>query len=189
MNQGEPTTWPHLRPLAAADEAFYIALYRCPVAMHHVGGPIPCVDARRGFETALAWTRAAPPWAWYWVAADAGTALPVGLVGVVPDRDAPTSAELGVLLAEGMDNRGYATAAIASVCQWAFADAGLARLWTRHAGAHVAARRLMQRTRFVRCSAHAGDAAEWRWQRLAVMEPGPSQAPPGAAFAPVGTAG
>jgi len=158
---------PYLRDLDAADATFYRSLYGCADAMRHVGPPLSDAAARRAFEAAL---RQRP--AHYWVVVEPQVGGGIGLVGLVPDRGAPASAEIGVLLAAGMGRRGYASGAIVAVCHRAFA-AGIERIWARHAAGHLAAERLMRRMGFAPCPRET-PGGEWRWQRLAVDGPPPS---------------
>lgn len=171
---------PYLRVLVEADEALYCSLYGCVEAMHHVGPPLSAEGARRAFAVALHQSHAVPAKLHYWVIEDPLVDAAVGMVGLVRDRRTTSSAEIGVLLAAGMGNRGYAGGAILAVCGWAFDARGIARLWTRHAVGHLAAERLMYRTGFARCACDAPGAPEWRWQRLAMDAPPPS--PAGACF-------
>ena len=162
---------PYLRRMDASDRAFYCALYGCADAMRHIGPTLSVAEAQGAFQRALHQGSIEPVQAHYWMIMDPLLESAVGLAGIVHDRETRASAELGVLLAAGMANRRYASGAVTAICGWAFTAGGLSRLWTRHAGDHVAARRLMDSVQFRRCAGSM--PGEWRWQRSALAEPTP----------------
>lgn len=144
-----------LVPIGVGHGAFYAALYMDPDVMHHVGPPLTAAAASRAFTRVLAQTGAAPPRAHYWIARDA-TGVPCGLVALVRDRDAPASAELGMMLLPRVRGQGHGLASIRCIARHAFAELDVQRLWTRHHRDNTAATRLMVASRFRREPVTAG---------------------------------
>jgi RimJ/RimL family protein N-acetyltransferase len=85
-------------------------------------------------------------------------------MALVPDRDDPASAEVGVLLLPDAQGQGHATEAIAALADSVFAVPGLQKLWTRHASGHAAAVGLMRRLGFV-AGPEAGAQSRWHLLR------------------------
>src|SRR5689334_10346935 len=86
-----------LRPLAAQDEALYIAIYTDQTLMRYVGDPMPISDARRACHAFLRSNqhgdlRRACCWVIEHAVEDAET---VGLLALTPHPDA---AEIGVMI-------------------------------------------------------------------------------------------
>ena len=155
-----------LLPLVDADEAFYCRLYTDAAVMSRVGPPLTQEAAQGAFARVLRQVAATPPRSHYWMLYAGATDAPLGLMALVPDRDDPASAEVGVLLLPDAQGQGRATEAIAALADSVFAMPGLQRLWTRHASGHSAAVGLMRRLGFV-AGPDASDAgAQSRWQLL-----------------------
>lgn len=153
-----------LRPLRREDETLYCALYTDPGVMRHVVEPLAMAAARRAFDAVMRQLAAVPPRAHYWILAPRGAGVDLGLMALVPDRDDDTSAEVGVLLTDPAQCRGYATEAIAALADAFFAVPGRRRLWTRHARDNPAAVGLMRKLGFEPMQDAATGPAPVRWQ-------------------------
>lgn len=155
-----------LRSLAESDETFYCRLYTDAALMTHVGPPLTQQTAQNAFTRVLRQVATTPPRSQYWILHAQAADAPLGLMALVPDRDDPASAEVGVLLLPEAQGQGYATEAIAALADSVFAAPGLQRLWTRHASGHSAAVGLMRRLGFVANHGTSDAGAQSRWQLL-----------------------
>lgn len=157
-----------LRPIVAADRAFYCRLYGDPDVMTWVGPTLPQDAADAAFGRVLRQVAAQPPRACYWILLKHAGDEPLGLIAMVRDRDDPASAEVGVLLLADAQAQGYATEAITTLADDALARSGLRRLWTRHRPGHDAAVALMHGLGFEpdRVAVAGDPTASSRWQLL-----------------------
>jgi len=155
-----------LRPLAESDETFYCRLYTDAAVMTRVGPSLTQEAAQGAFTRVLRQVAATPARSQYWILHAQAADAPLGLMALVPDRDDPASAEVGVLLLPESQGQGYATEAIAALAGSVFAVPGLQRLWTRHASGHGAAVGLMRRLGFVTGLGASDAGAQSRWQLL-----------------------
>lgn len=175
-----PLRTPHLRlrPIVAADRAFYCRIYGDPDVMARVGPTLPQDAADAAFGRVLRQVAAQPPRACYWILLGHAGDEPLGLMAMVRDRDDPASAEVGVLLLAGAQAQGYATEAITVLADDVFARPGPRRLWTRHRPGHDAAVALMHGLGFMPDPViAAGDpTASSRWQLLREDWHSPSRA-------------
>jgi RimJ/RimL family protein N-acetyltransferase len=153
-----------LRPLAESDEAFYCRLYTDAAVMNRVEPPLTQEAAQGAFTRVLRQVSATPPRSHYWILHAQTADAPLGLMALVPDRDDPASAEVGVLLLPDAQGQGHATEAIAALADSVFAVPGLQKLWTRHASGHAAAVGLMRRLGFV-AGPEAGAQSRWHLLR------------------------
>ncbi|HEV8692574.1 MAG TPA: GNAT family N-acetyltransferase [Lysobacter sp.] len=153
-----------LRPLDATDEAFYCQLYADPVVMRHIGAPISSEAARRSLLAACRQAAHYPPHRRTWVMTEVATNVDIGLLALVNDRHAPT-AEIGALLLDDQQNRGYATEAINTLVAYAFHELGLAAVYTRHTGDNALAAGLMRKLGFIPVDPDPQDGSlTYRWQ-------------------------
>ena len=89
-----------LRPLSAADEALYCAIYTDATVMAEVGATLSESAARRAFAAALSANAGAHPLTAYWVVVERGLLSEIGLIGLIAEspgrtgRGAPSSTEL-----------------------------------------------------------------------------------------------
>ncbi|MEH1128513.1 GNAT family N-acetyltransferase [Micromonospora sp. CPCC 206061] len=101
----------------------------------------------------------------------------VGNIDLRISADDPLIGEVGFLVAPEARGRGYATAALRAVCEWAFAEVGLARVkWRAHVG-NVASRRVAEKAGFTMEGMLRGDLAhrgERRDAWIASLLPGDS---------------
>lgn len=155
-----------LRPLTEADEPFYCRLYTDAAVMTRVGTPLTQEAAQGAFMRVLRQVAATPPRSHNWMLHAQTADAPLGMMALVPDRDDPASAEVGVLLLPDAQGRGHATEAIAALADSVFAVPGLQRVWTRHASGHAAAVGLMRRLGFVAEPDTSVAGAQSRWQLL-----------------------
>ncbi len=153
-----------LRPLAGSDEALYVRLYGDTATMRHVGAAMTPATARRSFAAACRDQVAEPATRPLWVLERAVDAVAIGLLGL--HLGAARAAEVGVLIFPEHQARGYASEAIDTVADFAFARLGLLRLHARHATGHDLAAGLMASLGFVRAP-DADDGHPVRWERLA----------------------
>jgi RimJ/RimL family protein N-acetyltransferase len=161
-----PTRSLRLRPLAESDQTFYCRLYTNAAVMIRVGPPLTQEAAQSAFTRVLRQVSATPPRSHYWMLHAQAADAPLGLMALVPDRDNPTSAEVGVLLLPEAQGQGHATEAIAALADNVFAAPGLQRLWTRHASGNAAAVGLMRKLGFVARRDTSDAWAQSRWQLL-----------------------
>lgn len=151
-----------LRPLGHADRPLYVSLYTDADVMRHVGAPLSVEAASRAFEAVRQQMRRAPPQAWYWAACVRGSGRDAGLLALMFDPGR-RSAEFGMLMFPWAQGRGHATEAVGTLVAHAFADvgepgtrSGLGRLHTRHACAHPAGPRVMEKLGFVAAPVREG---------------------------------
>lgn len=150
-----------LRPLEAADEELYGALYGDAGTMAHIA-PVPGAEAlARSFQATLLRNRRFPQQGGYWVMCASDGGVPLGLAGL--NFDDLGGAEVGVVLPAAHQGRGYATHAIAALADHAFIALGRVRLYTRHDAGHAQAAGLMQALGFQRTRADPGRKG-WRWE-------------------------
>lgn len=151
-----------LRPLAAADRAFYVAMYGDAEVMRHVGPALSEDQAAEAFRRSLGLCRHPRPLYWLWVLAPHGPDGDAGLIGL--QTIASGAAEVGVLLLRPARSRGFAAEAIACVADHAFRELGFDRLRTRHRRDHAAARALMEKLAFAPIDEGADGTGDFRWE-------------------------
>ena len=103
----------HLRPIGEGDEALYCGLYTDPDLMRHIAAPMTLEAAKRSFGAACrqqSWMKQR------WILLERSSAVPIsiGQLGLFVDADATqgASAEIGVMLLDDWQKRGYAAEAI-----------------------------------------------------------------------------
>jgi [ribosomal protein S5]-alanine N-acetyltransferase len=153
----------HLRPLGAEDETLYCQLYTDPLVMRHIAMPLSADAARRSFRAACRQAERQPLQRRTWVMTEADTAIDIGLLALVDDPEAMSS-EIGALLLDDWQNRGYAAEAIEALVAYAFRDLELAAVHTRHAGENGPAAGLMRKLGFVAVAPDPRDGLECRWR-------------------------
>jgi RimJ/RimL family protein N-acetyltransferase len=154
----------HLRRIDAGDEALYCQLYTDPALMRHIASPMTMEAAKRSFVVACrqhAWMKQR------WILVDRSGTAPtrIGLLGLIVDVDTTdvASAEIGVMLREGWQGRGFAAEAIMAMAARAFDAGALECLWTRHAPDNPLATGLMEKLRFQREGLDDADPPQRRW--------------------------
>lgn len=155
------TTRLRLRPLCAVDETFYCQLYTDPSVMRHIAMPLSADAAHRSFRVAFRPAARHPRQRRTWVMTEADTAIDIGLLALVDDPEAMSS-EIGALLLDDWQNRGYAAEAIEALVEYAFRDLGLAAVHTRHARDNGRAAGLMRRLGFVAVGLDPQGECRWR---------------------------
>jgi len=160
---------PELRPLADADEAFVVALYRDRDAM----APLAPLDA--GAADRL-FARARDGGGDFHVVLVDG--VPAGVAGLVPRPGGWL--EAGLVLVRGAQSRGVGRQVFASLISRALADAACSGCRVRHAAGHAAMAALARRLGLHR--EDDGDGACWTARR------GHWQAPVAAGILPAGAA-
>lgn len=141
-----------MRPLLPADEAFYCACYTDPVLMQHIGEPLTHEVALRSFKAALLVNSTLPIRRRTWVMQDTQSHSVIGLLGIVCDevRPEPVNAQIGAIIVDQFQSRGFAAEAITALVDIAFTYSNLATLYTQHTAHHGAANGLMEKLGFQR---------------------------------------
>lgn len=121
--------------------AFYIALFRDPHTMAHLGGPLSLERAEQGFDASVRGSPKRPHERYLIVLNAAGTA--VGLASVQHVDLDLGCAEVGLMLEPASRNRGYAREALRALVSFAFATLPLTQVRACHAPDHAAAERLV----------------------------------------------
>lgn len=153
-----------LRPLLAADEPLYCAVYTDVDLMRQVTEVLTMPAAQRAFVLALKANADPQSRARYWViqASDAD----VGLLGVVatPATESELECEVGAMVLPSWQSRGVAANAIALLADHVFSASTVTRLHTRHAGNNGSAGGLMHKLGFVALAADADAPLGFRWE-------------------------
>lgn len=118
----------YLRPLIALDEARYVSLFTDPEIMEHVGSPMGKIDAASAFSATLGMMSKSPPDAWLWIACDRTGGQEVGLFGLVMREG---RYEIGAMVLEEHQGRGFAYEALSCVRDFGFAQLRLAAQFGR----------------------------------------------------------
>jgi len=103
-----------MRPLDAADEALYCALYTTPALMRFIAAPLSPEAARRSFQSAL---RNSSPRPQRWSVSAKQGDHKLGMLGLIGDDDRP---EIGVMLLSHAHGRGLGTEAMQGLVDHAF---------------------------------------------------------------------
>ncbi|MFY2763198.1 GNAT family N-acetyltransferase [Arenimonas sp. MALMAid1274] len=158
-----------LRPLAACDQALYLALYTDPDVMRNIAPAQDPDAARRDFQSTLRAVALPGTRRHFWILVEPGEEAGVGLIGIV--RDTAGGCDLGIVMLSACQGRSYAAHAIAAVADHAFQDLGLALIRTRHTTANRRTEGLMHKLGFLPDAAEpvTGDL-RWRltpehWRR------------------------
>jgi RimJ/RimL family protein N-acetyltransferase len=154
----------HLRPIGEGDEALYCGLYTDPDLMRHIAAPMTLEAAKRSFGAACrqqSWMKQR------WILLERSSAVPIsiGQLGLFVDADATqgASAEIGVMLLDDWQKRGYAAEAIMAMAERVFGAGTLDLLWTRHAPDNALATGLMQKLHFQRGTMDDATPPQRRW--------------------------
>lgn len=152
-----------LRPLAAADEALYCAIYTDAALMRQVAPVLTAGAAQRAFAAALVANASGASPSAYWALIERQSGVKVGILGLV-GRAASDAAEVGAMILSAWHSRGYAAEAIVALADYAFASLSLTRLHTRHAAGNAAAIGLMDKLGFELTATAATGAHACRWE-------------------------
>lgn len=152
-----------LRPLAAADEALYCAIYTDADLMRQVAPVLTASAAHHAFAAALQANASGASATAYWALIERLSGVKVGILGLVGPA-ASDAAEVGAMILPGWHSRGYAAEAIAALADYAFARLSLTRLHTRHAAGNAAAIGLMHKLGFALTTSAATGAHACRWE-------------------------
>jgi len=152
-----------LRPLAAADEELYCAIYTDIELMRLVAAPLTADAAQRAFAAARVANASGKSHLAYWVLVERHQRVDIGLLGLLGQAMSDT-AQVGAMILPAWHSRGYAAEAIAALADYAFSTLRLNRLHTRHAAANAAASGLMAKLGFVLIGTAAAGAHGHRWE-------------------------
>ena len=116
-----------IRRLEPGDVDALAALWTDPEVTRYIGGPRDAATVRANMEADAA--AAAPPALDLWTVVEKASGRVVGNCGLLEKTvDGRPEVELAYVLARGAWGHGYATAAGAAVCKYAFEGLGLQRL-------------------------------------------------------------
>ncbi len=152
------------RLIDATDCDLYRNLYAAPEVMAHIGATMSVEAATETFQKALGHNRDPAARARYWQITDARCDEAVGMVALVRAAQAPTHAELGVMLLPRWQNRGVGLPALAGVVDGVIHGRwlpGIDRLIGRHAIANPNAGRLTAVLGFDRQPDDDSDHVSW----------------------------
>lgn len=152
-----------LRPLAAQDEALYVAIYTDDALMRHVGEPMTASDARRAFDAFLrsnahADLRRACCWV---IECGGNDSEVVGLLALSPHSGA---AEIGVMVLAPWQGRKVAQETIAFLSGHLFEEGAWPRTFSRHARDNDAGAGVMRRLGFHAMAEVPGGSAFRGWE-------------------------
>jgi RimJ/RimL family protein N-acetyltransferase len=152
------------RLIDAKDRDLYRDLYAVPEVMAHIGAAMSVEAATETFQKALRHNRDPAARARYWQITDARCDQTVGMVALIRAAQAPTHAELGVMLLPRWQNRGVGLPALAGVVDGVIHGRWLRdidRLIGRHAVANSNAGRLIEALCFDRQPDDGSSYVSW----------------------------
>ena len=164
-----------MRPLQPEDEAFYCACYTDPVLMQHIGEPLSHEAASRSFAVTLKIATEIPIRRYTWVMQDKSLLLDIGLLALVCDQKEPEpiNAELGVLVFNAFQNKGYVSEVTASLADITFSQTRLDAIHVHHRAKNIPVSTVAMKLGFV-CETDHSDVSGiffWvmnraRWQQV-----------------------
>lgn len=164
-----------MRPLQPADESFYCACYTDPVLMRHIGEPLSHEAASRSFAAALKITTEIPIRRYTWVMQEKESDACIGLLALVCDKKEPEpiNAELGVLVFNTYQNKGYVSEVTASLADITFNQTRLDAIHVHHQAKNIPVSTVAIKLGFLRETDHSdvSDNFFWvlsraRWQQI-----------------------
>lgn len=150
-----------LRPLQESDESDYCALFTDASLMEHVGGALTSARAAQAFRASLSMMGAPAPRAWLWRVALPVSHRDVGLVGLVEREGLP---EIGAIIVEAQQGKGYAFEALERVRDEGFTSCGLTIQSGRQMPSNFRSVGLMLKLGFRQVQGQR-DRIEWRLDR------------------------
>ncbi len=164
-----------MRLLGHDDEALYCACYIDPVLMQHIGEPLTHDAALRSFAAALKSTTAIPIRRYTWVMQEKESNASIGLLALVCDQKEPEpiNAELGVLVFNAFQNKGYVSEVTASLADITFSQTRLDAIHVHHRAKNIPVSTVAMKLGFV-CETDHSDVSGiffWvlnraRWQQV-----------------------
>ncbi|MGP3590664.1 GNAT family N-acetyltransferase [Vagococcus sp. WN89Y] len=134
-------------PITEQDWPFFLALQQHPDVMRYVDTTRTQEDIRRAFTARLPqWTPGSAHWLCLLVR-DRETQTPLGVTGYIHHED--DCAEVGFLFAPQAQGKGFAGESLAALCDYAFGEGGIRRLFATVTAGNVACRRLLEKTGFI----------------------------------------
>ena len=132
-----------MRPLGEGDEALYCRLYTDPALMRNIAAPMSSEAAKRSFGAAC---RQQSPHIQRWIVHERAGGNEIGMLALVRHHGL---AEVGVMLLEGWDGRGFATESMAALVDRVFSLGLLPSLYAHQSvGDNPPVRRLMLKLGF-----------------------------------------
>lgn len=157
-----------MRPLKPEDQAFYCACYTDLILMQHIGEPLTHEAALRSFTAALKINSTLPIRRRTWVMQESLSGLSIGLLGlgVQPSGQQWQQPEIGFIVVECFQRRGFALEAVNALVDFAFSSPSVAALSARHADKNGAASGLMEKLGFKREALQHEPSASCGWRLL-----------------------
>ncbi len=164
-----------MRPLQPEDEAFYCACYTDPVLMQHIGEPLSHEAALRGFTASIKLNSDFPILRRTWVMQEKESFSNIGLLALVCDKKEPEpiNAELGVLVFNTYQNKGYVSEVTASLADITFNQTRLDAIHVHHQAKNIPVSSVAIKLGFLRETDHSdvSDNFFWvlsraRWQQI-----------------------
>lgn len=143
-----------LRPLSPNDEALYLRIYTDPALMRLIAEPLTDAAARACFRRLV--EGRAPRWR-LWVMHETAARVDIGLVALVLAASPEVGADVGSMVLDGWQRRGYTVEALERLAMHAFDELRLPVLVGRHAGANPGSIGVLRTLGFARVPAVASD--------------------------------
>lgn len=110
-----------LRPLQTEDKKLYVKLHCCPNIMAQVAEPMSERRANKSFNTAIELNQCSPKSRLTWaVLLKEPPHKPLGIAGLVINKEQNTSASLGTILLSEFHRQGYATEILTELINYGF---------------------------------------------------------------------
>lgn len=132
----------HVRPLHAADEPVYCALYTDAETQRHTGGALAAGAAARSFGAALAAPRRRPLRQLYLMLCDRRDGCGLGMVGLNAIDAAARRTEIGILMTPQARGVGYAREGFGALAAQIFGRFPIDEIYVQYAAENIGADRL-----------------------------------------------
>ena len=154
-----------MRQLQPEDESFYCTCYTDPVLMQHIGEPLSPEAASRSFAVALKIATEIPMRRCTWVMQEKSLLLDIGLLALVCDQKEPEpiNAELGVLVANSFQSKGYVSEVIAFLADITFSQTRLDAIHVHHRAKNIPVSKVALKLGFVCETDHSNVSGIFFW--------------------------
>ncbi|WP_312110283.1 GNAT family N-acetyltransferase [Brevibacillus reuszeri] len=134
-----------LTKLASHDWELIRSIYTNPALMNHIGSTMSEDAIRRNFDKELApWSLESTHWL-TWIIRETASDNEVGLISICTRNREKLTAEIGFILLEASQGKGYATEAIKRVIHFAIDTHGFHRFTAVCSEEHIASRRVLEK--------------------------------------------